>query len=288
MKYLLLVVLLTACAAGNRYYLKEDNDYFNPLKSTDNKYTQGLRLGVEVPDETGSHEYYGQHLFYTPVNKKVSIPDPTDRPYAGYLSAGYKASYREEDTLTTYGVDAGIVGPSALGEQVQNGFHSLIGDNSANGWDYQLKNEPVFTFLYDNKDHYYFSRYSKGILTYGAHLGNMFTHGFYGATYSLHYNMHDLFHPGDVIYPRLATEEMSGYFFVSGLAKIVARNLLLDGNTFRESASVDKRYLVGEVRTGLGLVYKGYDLTYTYVTTSPEFIGSSPFSFAEITLGVTW
>ena len=38
----------------------------------------------------------------------------------------------------------GVVGPGAAGEDVQNGFHNLIGDTPNRGWRTQLSNEPLF------------------------------------------------------------------------------------------------------------------------------------------------
>ena len=40
-----------------------------------------------------------------------------------------------------------MVGPSALGETAQNGFHELIGQEKVEGWETQLHNEPVFQVL---------------------------------------------------------------------------------------------------------------------------------------------
>src|SRR6266567_4597317 len=71
--------------------------------------------------------FLGQSIF-TPKNLAIRPPDPHDRPYAGWLYAG--ASLLQETgsrMLENAELDFGIVGPGALGKQVQNDFHQFIG-----------------------------------------------------------------------------------------------------------------------------------------------------------------
>ena len=41
----------------------------------------------------------------------------------------------------------GVVGPGALGRQVQNGFHDIIGDTENKGWHYQIQDQPAVQVL---------------------------------------------------------------------------------------------------------------------------------------------
>ncbi|MFP5516941.1 MAG: lipid A-modifier LpxR family protein, partial [Alphaproteobacteria bacterium] len=50
-------------------------------------------------------------------------------------------------------------------------------------------------------------------------------------------------------------------------------NIFLDGNSFRESRSVDKHSFVGSVQAGLTLRYGRYGLTYAQTLQTPEFRG---------------
>lgn len=45
----------------------------------------------------------------------------------------------------------GIVGPPAMGEQAQNGFHDMIAVPRAQGWDHQLGTEPILQLSYFQK-----------------------------------------------------------------------------------------------------------------------------------------
>ncbi len=56
-------------------------------------------------------------------------------------------------------------------------------------------------------------------------------------------------------------------------ARLVARDVFLDGNTWVDSPSVDKWPLVGEGTAGLALRWFGLRLAYTYVWRSEEFHG---------------
>ena len=51
----------------------------------------------------------------------------------------------------------------------------------------------------------------------------------------------------------------------------MARDIFLDGNTFRDSHSVDKEPLVGDLAAGVSVNWKNTALTYSYVLRSKEF-----------------
>ena len=51
----------------------------------------------------------------------------------------------------------------------------------------------------------------------------------------------------------------------------MARDIFLDGNTWRDSPSVDKETLVGDSYWGVGVILRQWQFTYTYVVRSKEF-----------------
>ena len=53
----------------------------------------------------------------------------------------------KDNSRSILGLSVGVIGPGAVGEEIQNGFHHLIGDTTNKGWGYQLKNEPAFELL---------------------------------------------------------------------------------------------------------------------------------------------
>ena len=53
--------------------------------------------------------------------------------------------------------------------------------------------------------------------------------------------------------------------------RLVGRNIFLDGNTFRDSYSVDKNYAVGDANAGVALTYDQMRISYTLVYRTKEF-----------------
>ena len=64
---------------------------------------------------------------------------------------------------------------------------------------------------------------------------------------------------------------LSWSLFAGVQGRAVARNLFLDGNTFEDSASVDRNPLVGDFQTGFTISAGDWRLAYTYVTRTEEF-----------------
>ena len=70
------------------------------------------------------------HGVYTPAEHQATTVVANDRPYAAVLlvGAGYNAR-RSDSTMHSTQLRFGIVGPSAMGKQLQNGVHKIIGVN---------------------------------------------------------------------------------------------------------------------------------------------------------------
>ena len=84
------------------------------------------------------------HNLYTPRSIAVSAPQPLDRPWAAWLYLGGVAQRARDDRIDTIELDLGLVGPAALGRDVQSGWHRLIGSPQPQGWQHQIPNEPAF------------------------------------------------------------------------------------------------------------------------------------------------
>ena len=77
--------------------------------------------------------------------------------------------------------------------------------------------------------------------------------------------------------------------FVGVDGRAIARNIFLDGNTWRDSRSVDKEPLVGDLQWGLAVTWKGARLTYTHVRRTREFETQGPSSdFGAFALSVAF
>ena len=293
-----------------------DNDATSTRKgTTDEYYTSGLRLGYTtgtnaVPDFLArfGHTVWGDGVqrvsfdlsqsIFTPHNTQLDPPDPRDRPYAGWLRGSVQLLTDKDESRSVLGIGLGVVGSGALGRQVQNGFHSIIGDPETRGWSSQLPNEPTLQVMAGRT-------YRLPIARIGAfetdalpgvkvNVGNVFDYAEGGVMLRLGQGLDSDFgvpriqpgfSGGDAYLP---TRPFAWYVFAGGNARAVARNLLLDGNSFRESPSVGHRGLVGEAELGAAVMFKGVRVTYTQVFQTPEFghQRSGVFNFGSLAASV--
>jgi hypothetical protein len=308
-----------------RITIIEENDAFAFPNPTDRWYTQGFEArylsapiaagnGADLllpgtfldPGSFRTRKFellFGQQLF-TPANLTLNPPDPTDRPYAGWLYGGF-GLLQETDhrTLDHFELQVGVVGPAALGEQVQNGFHGvlngLIPQHTAAGWGSQLSNEPGVVVSYEKK-----WRFSTPlgagfgfdvIPEVGGSLGNVYTYGEAGAMLRFGRNLNADYGPARMrpalsgttwFDPTQLEGPIGWYFFVGAQGRAVARNIFLDGNTFATSPSVTKETLVGDLSGGLSLFWSDLvKMDFVMTWRSKEFVGQSePSRYGGINL----
>jgi len=231
-------------------------------------------------------------LMFTPEDTEAADLVPDQRPYAGYLYAGIAYHTRSEDRLDVMELDLGIVGPSALAHQTQDLIHELRGFEKYNGWDNQLDDEPGVQLLYERK-HRLLATTWRGdfgqdfIAHGGASLGNVATHLNFGGEYRIGWKLPDDFgtsavraggdnsapgrHEGRRRAPGWGNAGI--HAFVALDTRLVARDIFLDGNTFKESHSVDKKPVVADVYAGVALLIDRWKLSYAQVLRSREFEG---------------
>ena len=296
-----------------------ENDFFGG--HSDEHYTNGLRLAWASPDlaalapelpdwftpyldlypflTSGERQHnitmaLGQNL-YTPQDTQATELQEDDRPYAalGYFTLGLvsKDPWQMDGIETTLG----MVGPAALGEEVQNSFHQLISDDTAKGWDNQLENEPAVMVSWQHI--WRLTRQDLGadfgldLLPHvGASLGNIETGARIGGEARLGWNLPLDFGTGllsmgngvsapaecdqDDGLPEQDPTDFYGFHLFAGWdMRYVAHTIFLDGNTFADSHSVDKLPFVNEVYAGASLLVGPAKLTYTLVHRTDEFKG---------------
>jgi lipid A 3-O-deacylase len=121
---------------SDRYYTDGIYIYFrHALKVDAGTDLQNKILGFEAGQkifnpQTGSISYNG-----------VDNTGYIDRPFAAYLYVGTTLNllYKNESNLKL-GAQIGIVGPGALGRQVQTFVHDNFGFYHPSGWEYQVDN----------------------------------------------------------------------------------------------------------------------------------------------------
>jgi lipid A 3-O-deacylase len=223
---------------------------------------------------------------YTPEDLKRSDLILDDRPYAGYTYLGLAVNRTTQKIMDTIELDIGIVGPHSYAEDVQEWVHRLLGSQEAKGWNNQLKDEFALELIYERKWKLAASKIGNGfgydfIPHLGGRFGNVYIYANTGAEFRFGWNP-----PGDFgtcpIRPGCETGsaiDMDGgpgrsfgihaFFNVDGRA--VLRDIFLDGNTWKDSHSVDKKYFVADIGAGIGISTKIFKLTYGVIYRTKEF-----------------
>lgn len=247
---------------------------------------------------------FGQNI-YTPSDIAATTYQPDDRPYAAWLYAGasfhnYRPHYRRANgTLgparaDVFEVNLGMVGPAALGRQIQNTVHDLLGIAEAQGWAHQIHNEPGLNLIYEAKWRFSTRQARQGwgadlIVHAGLCLGNVFTYANTGAEVRYGFRMPDDFGPslirptGDSNASRRA--RFNYFVFFGAEVRAIARDITLDGNSWRDSPSIARESLVHDIAGGIGFGTVHMQVTYTQARRSREFRGQAePQDFGSLSL----
>ena len=205
-------------------------------------------------------------LLYTPTDRNRTDLIADDRPYAAALLLSFGYNARKGDRLRTTQLRLGMVGPSAFGEQVQNRWHDVIGSDRFDGWDHQLRDEPVLQLIHERRKRLGRRETPGGWgwdLTrhWGGSLGNFATYANVGGEWRFGLRLPDDFGTaplrpaGENNAPVrvLADFRWNGHLFVAVDARWVLYDITLDGNTFKSSHSVDKRPMVADIGYGVAL-----------------------------------
>jgi lipid A 3-O-deacylase len=290
-------------ASACEFQLYIENDSFGA--GTDRYYTNGIKFGggsdadsvinllVQGPARSAL-ERFSDHLgevsvglflgqnMYTPRRITVSQPQSNDRPWAGWLYLGGVAQSVLGNRLQTMELDIGLVGPAALGREMQTEWHKLVGADRPQGWSDQLRNEPGFLIAYLQKWRFGPPTGLQVVPHLGATAGNVMTLARVGGVVRAGQNMTgfgtDTIEPGGAMLQRTRQSDPQSrdgdrgwYVFVGLDSRLVARNIFLDGNSFRDGPSVERRVLVHDFTAGLSIRRAPLAVSITRVRRSEEF-----------------
>mgnify|MGYP001196906998 CR=1 FL=1 len=282
--------------------LQVDND--GMVSSDDDNYTSGVellwtqstppqhwtqRIAGGLPsgwlDQVDALSYHLSYRMYTPVEVERRDLIEDDRPYAGLLLGGLTlygrqplhGTWQREEALQ---FDIGVVGPLTSADSVQREVHRFTNSQRPRGWSHQLGNEAILNAAY--RRHWWHGQ-SLGSLEMqhgpglSASLGNLLVQA--GAGYGLRLGQgldNSMGWPSLGVeqggYRQVSMSPGSGWHVLAALqGRYVAHNLLLDGNTVRNSHSVDRREWVGDAVLGLSLTWEQWEVSLAHVWRSKEF-----------------
>ena len=247
--------------------------FFYPRGASPYRFASGIAVGREA---------------YVPEEFDEPVVDPDDRPFAGWLYVALMTRVTRHDGLwqDAFEVDAGIIGPSALGELVKTGesmTENRVPDEPALmiAWDRRW-----MVGLWDPEDDF------RGWLSpkIGVRLGSPYTDLAAGLTVLVGWRTPRDWRPGQATTPsppelgsrkdpergvlvpeyRQTHDGGSFYAFAGVEGRAIAYDAMLDGTLSRESPSADRKAFVGDAFWGLGLHVGGTYWSVMQVLRSPE------------------
>ena len=231
-------------------------------------YRAGIAIGqvIQTPDD---------------LSRSDLIED--DVPYAGALTLQATWYAFNDDEFRGFEITAGVIGPPSLAEQTQKTIHKLISSDDPKGWDNQLSTEPVINFNYMRKHKIWRGGNPAGLsfdtaINGNVGLGNLFTQASVALEMRFGRNMARGFvyvpDPIGLSMHYMASLKPANPQAASFYATLVLRgsafahNIFLDGNTFRNSHSVDKKPLVGLMIVGLHYERKNWGIHFGVMESS--------------------
>ena len=256
----------------------------------------GLMDEAQKLQHSGTKQYnvsigFGQALF-TPKDTDISTLQRHDRPYAAHLYGFLALHAKQAMMMDTGEVTVGIVGPSAQGETAQNEVHRFRGMETAKGWHNQLRDEPTLMLTWTRN---YRVNPNAGAVGWGWDIlpyhsltaGNALTQATAGTELRYGWNLPrdfgtSVIRPGANIdaptdNPALQrkSDDWGWYVFTGGEGRAIARNIFLDGNTWRSSHHVTKNNFVAELNAGVAFIVGGVRVAYNHVYITEEFSNQS-------------
>jgi lipid A 3-O-deacylase len=293
--------------------LQIENDAFS-IPGTDRYYTSGERLGyvtptgdIPAPLASLGHAVFGagsqrieidlQQEIFTPADTQVYNPNPDDLPYSGDIALRGTIIQDTPGTRSLLGASIGVVGPAALGQSVQNGFHDIIGDTSNKGWRYQLHNEPTLDFSGARIWRFNLASYDNGALEVQAlpqlsgQLGNTEIDTQAGAILRVGSGLDSDYGPA-VMSPQMSgsdaytpTQPIVWYVFGGAAGRLVAHEISVQGNDFQSSRGVALTPYQADMEVGAAFIVYGVRVTATEIFETPEFHHEAPaFQYGSIAI----
>ena len=306
------------------YILSAENDAFGVLDKSDDGYSNGIGFAwgyapfkkfddIDMPQwirflskntylnqadkKNYSIGYAVSQSMYTPKDLSRSDLIIDDRPYAGTLLWQSKLRTYGDNVTDSLGLVLGVLGPASLAEQTQTRIHEMIGTQIPQGWDNQLDNEPVFRVEAERSVRFAdidlgestgfdTSLYSQ------AGLGNLLSDVGVGFTFrfgNILDQSYAFINPAPARSANAVVGPTSKSFnwqvFASVFGRYVFNDITLDGNTFKDSHSVELVNEQGLVSLGLAVNWENWGLIFSTQRGTRQFEGQeSKTNFGALSL----
>lgn len=273
-------------SSTDRYYTH--GTHFNTLRPTSPpSWAERLRVGYPLEIESADNKVdfrwgwgFGQNIY---TSEDILEKDPDDRPYAGLLWGSVSLYTASSHALGSLELQVGLVGPSAHAWYSQNERHDALEIARGQGWYNQINDEPGFVLGAERRwrrpelrigpvsaDRVDFLGGEIGTFRGNLSGGQFVRVGVglssdYGPTRSWPA-------PAGASFVR-PTTAADAYLFAGYDMRLTFWDVTLNGNIFRDSASVETYLAAPEATAGIGFRLWRLRLQYAYVFRVPEFVG---------------
>ncbi len=264
-----------------------DNDLF---LGNDNGYTNGVFIsaydtGIAEHQPAPSHfvwpllwslpeksvnaavnAYSVGQVMMTPDDITVEVPAENQLPYSGLLFFSTTYLAIDDEHADKLASTFGIIGPATGAKAAQKTVHKLIGSDDPKGWDTQLKNEFVFqfsrgrlwrTWVSDNQ-HYDL------LLSSEAGLGTLSSYAETGMVVRYGRGLNRSYASALLNNSRTTNPVAidNGWYVYAGVtAGYTFNQIYTDGNTYRDSRSIDYDHERLGVTAGLAYSWQRFSIT---------------------------
>jgi lipid A 3-O-deacylase len=283
--------------------LHYDNDLFT---GTDYYYTQGYALEVVNPalrknpltrlliKRKSSQTQYGltfEHTGFTPTSIRSNAIRVGDRPFAAAMLL--KSSSTLTDTLRRVRVSSvlstGMIGPVALGKEIQTALHRLTNGVEPLGWQHQIRNDVILNYTFNYEKQLYAYRHALSVSALAqAQVGTFSDRLQTGVVVMIGW-FNSPFGPT----PRRRRLPMQLYVYGQPIVNLVGYDATLQGGLFNRSSPYvmsAEQLTRTTIQTNVGAVftYRKLYLEYYQSALSREFETGLPHRWGGIKIGVSF
>lgn len=293
-----------AVTLDNDIFVGNDNGYtngiyFSSLTVWDEQFPKSRNwllapiawsLSSKSPKQILRSYTLGQTMV-TPEEITDEIPDSNDIPYSGLLSFSHTHIETGISQADSLGVVIGVVGPASEADQTQKWVHEQIGADEPKGWDTQLDNELVFQFSRGRLWRVWSAPTDRvDLLVLGeAGIGTLSSFLASAALVRFGSELANTFETPLLITTRSANPaaiEGDWYTYVGLRAEYVANQIFTDGNTYKDSRSIDYDSTQIGWTAGLALSWQKASITFAlYDSNVTDDINGKYTRFGALTFG---
>jgi hypothetical protein len=290
--------------------LRTDNDAFDfwmlPWNRPDDEYTSGVHITYDGGDAPwwaraflsgdgactarsrscrSARAELGQDIYTRDATlRDTSVVDHA-RPSAGWLYLSQSARSLRDDRSDEVTFTLGVTGPPSLARLTQRIAHNAAPTfNRPTDWSRQIDFEPGVIVRYEQRRRLGAELGAMGfdvVPRAAASLGNVLTSAEAGVQVRTGWHLQ---------HPWLPEDGGASVALVGGISgRAVARDLFLDGNTFRDGPRVGHEPFVGSGELGIELRYRALSLAYRAVSDTRAYAaGPRWHPWASMVGGVTF